>query len=547
MSDYHDLIYTDEWRAWVDPNVPEYFNPTAVILDRHLGTDKASKTALIVDEERYSYQEFLAHICRTANGLRTLNIPVGSRLLLFGTDSLEYLAIWLGSIRAGIVPVVISDAYKATNLQYFLEDTAAQTLFIDVEQTEKLSEITAEIPWTLHNVIVRGSDCGLTPEVGERETLTYRELVEGHGETFSPVPLHRNDVAYMFYSGGTTGPAKGITHLAHDYWLVPERHGAFMDYREDDIVHATSKKYFTHGIWPAVFIPFYFGATSVISRLPPTAENVVQVIEQTRPTKFITVPTIIKNLLLFADQDRIPDFSSLHLVASASEKMPPEVFERFHDIFGLEIHDAIGSSEITYEWIANRPSDFRRGSLGRPIFGYEAKLVDTEGNEVTEPNTDGEAWIKSSTACFFYWRKLAKTKETFIGEWARTGDTLQFDDDGYFWFSGRSDDVFKVKGLWVSPIEVEAAITEHEEVLEAAVVSFEDVDGLTQAKAFVVLNPGIEGSGDLIGELKGGVRNIGGYKVPAEFEFVGALPRTTLMKIDRRTLRELEAENRKSS
>jgi benzoate-CoA ligase len=544
VGDYRDLIYSGEWRAWEDPEIPEYFNPTSILLDKHLGTAKASATALIVDHDQYSYEAFLVQVCRAANGLQLLKLGVGSRLLLFGTDSVEFLAIWFGAIRAGIVPVVISDAYKAPNLLYFLCDSSAQTLFIDAEQTEKLAEIADDIPWTLDHVIVRGADPAAAPESGDRQILTYTELVEGLPETCAPVPLHKNDVTYMFYSGGTTGAAKGITHLAHDFFLVPERHGSFLDYRSDDVVHATSKKYFTHGIWPAVLIPFYLGATSVISRLPPTAENVVAVVERARPTKLITVPTIIKTLLLFAEQDRVPDFSSLEVVTSASEKMPPEVFEQFHNLFGLEVLDSIGSSEITYEWIANRPSDFRRGSLGRPVFGFEAKLMDSEGNEVTVPGTDGEAWIKSNTACFFYWRKLDKTKETFVGEWARTGDTLQFDKDGYFWFSGRSDDVFKVKGMWVSPIEVEAAITEHEAVMEAAVVSFEDSDGLTQAKAFIVLNPGVEISDDLVRDLKDGVRRIGGYKVPAAMDFVGALPRTTLMKIDRRTLREMEAENR---
>ena len=544
MSEYKNIIFGKEWSAWTDPDVLEYFNPTTVVLDKHLTTDKAGSIALIVDNDSYTYEEFLGHVCRAANGLEALKIESGSRILLFATDSLEFLSIWFGAIRAGIVPVVVSDAYKAPNLLYFLRDTAVKSLFIDVEQTEKLDEIADEIPWTLENVIVRGDTIGNTPEAGDRTTLTYSETVEGNARTFTPLPLHHNDIAYMFYSGGTTGPAKGITHLAHDFYLVPERHGTFMGYGPEDVVHATSKKYFTHGIWPAVLIPFYFGATSVISRFPPTAENVVGIIESSRPNKLITVPTIIKNLLLYAEQERVPDFSSLSLVTSASEKMPPEVFEQFEQLFGLEILDSIGSSEITYEWIANRPKEYRRGSLGKPVFGYNIKLMDDDGKEITESNTDGEAWISSRTTCFFYWRKLDKSRETFIGEWARTGDTLNFDDDGFFWFSGRSDDVFKVKGLWVSPIEVEAAITEHESVLEAAVVSFEDQEGLTQPKAYIVLKPNIEVNDSLVAELKEGVRKIGGYKVPQEMNFVDLLPRTTLMKIDRRALRELDAKAR---
>jgi len=544
VSEYKNIIFGKEWSAWTDPDVLEYFNPTTVVLDKHLTTDKAGSIALIVDNDSYTYEEFLGHVCRAANGLEALKIESGSRILLFATDSLEFLSIWFGAIRAGIVPVVVSDAYKAPNLLYFLRDTAVKSLFIDVEQTEKLDEIADEIPWTLENVIVRGDTIGNTPEAGDRTTLTYSETVEGNARTFTPLPLHHNDIAYMFYSGGTTGPAKGITHLAHDFYLVPERHGTFMGYGPEDVVHATSKKYFTHGIWPAVLIPFYFGATSVISRFPPTAENVVGIIESSRPNKLITVPTIIKNLLLYAEQERVPDFSSLSLVTSASEKMPPEVFEQFEQLFGLEILDSIGSSEITYEWIANRPKEYRRGSLGKPVFGYNIKLMDDDGKEITESNTDGEAWISSRTTCFFYWRKLDKSRETFIGEWARTGDTLNFDDDGFFWFSGRSDDVFKVKGLWVSPIEVEAAITEHESVLEAAVVSFEDREGLTQPKAYIVLKPNIEVNDSLVAELKEGVRKIGGYKVPQEMNFVDLLPRTTLMKIDRRALRELDAKAR---
>jgi benzoate-CoA ligase family protein len=544
VSDYRDRIYGAEWKAYKDPEVPEYFNPTTVVLDANAAGDRADHPALIVDGEACSYTELLRHVCRAASGLDGLGVEYQSRILLFGTDSLEFLATWLGAIRAGIVPVVVSDAYKAANLLYFLNDTACRSLFIDAEQLAKLNEIADDIPWTLKHVIVRGDPSG-APESGARHTVSFDEIVEGRPGSFAPVPLHRNDVAYMFYSGGTTGTAKGITHLAHDFYICPSRHGPFLEYTQDDIVHATSKKYFTHGIWPGVLIPFFYGATGVISRLPPTPENLVQVIERDRPTKLITVPTIIKNLLVYAEQaEKKPDLSSISIVTSASEKMPPEVFERFHALFGLEILDSIGSSEITYEWIANRPKEFRRGSLGKPVFGFKAKLVDQDGNDIHEPGVDGEVWISSVTNCFFYWRKLEKTKETFIGEWMRTGDTLQFDEDGFFWFSGRSDDVFKVKGLWLSPIEVEAAITEHEAVLEAAVVAVEDTDGLTKPKAFVVLAAGRRPTQEIADALRENVRRIGGYKVPEEWEFVDALPRTTLMKIDRKTLREMERERR---
>jgi benzoate-CoA ligase len=210
----------------------------------------------------------------------------------------------------------------------------------------------------------------------------------------------------------------------------------------------------------------------------------------------------------------------------------------------LTILDSIGSSEITYEWIANRPEDQRRGSLGKPVFGCEVRLVDAEGQDVTEPNVPGEAWIRSRTACFFYWRKYDKSRETFVGPWTRTGDNLMFDEDGFFWFAGRDNDVFKVKGLWVSPLEIEAEVSGHPAVLESAVVSYEDAQGLTQPRCFLVLDKGHDGTDPqtLFAELRERVRPIGGYKVPQEFHILSALPRTTLLKIDRRQLRDNPAE-----
>src|SRR5260370_1333831 len=220
----------------------------------------------------------------------------------------------------------------------------------------------------------------------------------------------------------------------------------------------------------------------------PIPERVVRTMAGAKVTKLITVPTVLKNILEHVRQSGTkPDFPALDFVASASEKIPPEIFSRFHEQFGVELFDSIGSSEITYEWIANRQKEFKRGSLGKPIFGYEVRLVSPDHSDVTEPNVPGEAWIKSKTACFFYWRKYDKSRETFIGEWTRTGDNLYFDEDGFFWFSGRNDDMFKAKGLWVAPIEIEAALTGHPAVREAAVVSFTDRDRFTKPIAYVGL------------------------------------------------------------
>jgi benzoate-CoA ligase len=545
---YDDRIYSDEWRKWRDPDVPPMLDPVSYLIDRHQNTAVAAKPAIVCGNETVTYAELPSQIARYATALAALGLAPEQRLLLFGTDSVEYVTLWLGSVRLGAIPVVISDLYKPKDLAYFLNDTAVQLLFIDAEQLPKLLDISGDLPSSLKTILVRGVVPGdLAARFPGRSVLALESAAARGGPAVVTFRRHANDVAYMFYSGGTTGTAKGITHLAHDFVLVPARQGHFWEYSVDDVVFATSKKYFTHGLWPGLLIPLFWGATLVLDRRPPTPEIVLATLSERKVTKLITVPTVLKNMIevmMKAQQSvRFPD---LRLAISASEKMPPEMFERFYDLTGVELFDSIGSSEITYEWIANSPRAFKRGSLGKPVFGYTIRLVDAEGDDVVEPNVPGEAWVKSRTACFYYWRKYDKSRETFAGEWARTGDNLCFDEEGFFWFCGRNNDLFKVKGLWVSPIDIEASLTAHPAVREAAVVSFEDKDGLTKPRAFVVLRDGFSESPQLVQELKGAVAPLGSYKIPESICFIEQLPRTTLLKIDRKALRESGAEGHRN-
>ena len=534
---YDDKIYSADWRAFVDPEMPETIAPTAILLDRHLGTPIEHKAAVIVDGEPVSYGALAKRVEEVSAGLAEIGVVPENRILLFGTDSLDYITMWLGAVRIGAVPAVVSDLYKAADLLYFIRDTAAGFLFIDAEQSGKLAEIAAALPASLETVIMRG-DAGIAPKLVGRKVVPFAAIADGGAPPIAACPRHPNDVTYMFFSGGTTGTAKGITHLAHDFVLIPERQGRFWEYRESDVVFATSKKYFTHGLWPGLLIPLYWGATAVLSRRPPLPELVLETMARANVTKLVSVPTVLKNMIEHARKSgKTPIYPALEFVVSASEKIPPEMFARFHQQFGVELFDSIGSSEITYEWIANRQKEFKRGSLGKPIFGYEVRLVAPDRGDVTEPNVPGEAWIKSKTACFYYWRKYDKSRETFIGEWTRTGDNLSFDEDGFFWFCGRDNDMFKVRGLWVTPIEIEAALTGHHAVREAAVVSCADADGFTKPMAYVVLREGFSGGDALVAELCAAVRPLGGYKVPERFAFIDELPRTTLLKIDRRALR----------
>lgn len=534
---HDDKIYSANWRAWHDPEIPDRIEPVDALIAAHLKGATRDKIAIIADGETVTYGELFDRIERYGGALAAIGIVPEQRLLMFGTDSLDYVCVWLAALRIGAIPVVVSDLYKAKELSYFLADTAARTLFIDAEQLPKLLEGAADVPASLSTIIVRGNAAEAARRCSGKTVVALSAALAG-AKPVPAYPRHSNDVTYMFYSGGTTGTAKGITHLAYDFLLVPARHGAMWEYGPADVVYATSKKYFTHGIWPGLLIPLRWGATLVLDRRPPTADVVMENLRKRNVTKLVTVPTVLKNMLeLLRKSGDKANCPHLTFAVSASEKMPPEMFEEFQRVFGIELHDSIGSSEIAYEWIVNTPKVFKRGSLGKPVYGCEVRLIAPDGTDVTEPNVPGECWIKSRTACFYYWRKYDKSRETFVGDWTRTGDNLHFDEDGFFWFSGRNNDLFKVKGLWVSPLDIEAALTAHAAVREAAVVAFDDADGLTKPRAFVVLRDGFKESPALIQELRKAVQPLGSYKVPESFKFIDALPRTTLQKIDRRALR----------
>jgi benzoate-CoA ligase len=393
---YDDKIYSADWRAWMDPGLPDAIAPTAILLDRHLGTPVEHKVAVIVDDVPVSYGALARRVAAVSAGLCGIGVVPENRILLFGTDSLDYITLWLGAVRIGAVPAVVSDLHKAPDLLYFIRNTAARLLFIDAEQLPKLAEIAAVLPASLETIIVRG-EAGHVPELAGRRVITFAAIADSGAPAVAACPRHPDDVAYMFFSGGTTGTAKGITHLALDFVLIPQRQGRFWEYRESDVVFATSKKYLTHGLWPGLLIPLYWGATAVLIRRPPSPELVLETMAKAEVTKLVSVPTVLKNMIEHVRQSgQKPHCPALEFVASASEKIPPEIFSRFHLQFGVELFDSIGSSEITYEWIANRHKEFKRGSLGKPVFGYEVRLVSRGGGDVTEPGVPGRAPDRTS-------------------------------------------------------------------------------------------------------------------------------------------------------
>lgn len=535
-----ERIHSPEWRSYQEPEAPEWLNATECLLDKHVGVSStARKTAIIADQIPYSYEDILKSVCKVAHALTSeLQLDSDNRILIISPDRIEAVLTWLGAHRAGIVPGWISPLYKSQDLTYFIQDTGCRALFIDIGSLDRLRKIQDDLPSTLKHVVVYGD----TEDLGR----SYSELIDSMPETFTPYKKHVDDFSYLFYSGGTTGKSKCIVHTVRDFTWVAQSFVSFMEWKPEYIHYATSPKFHTHGIWPGILIPLWNGATALLVSDRPSPELIVQTVEKYRPQILTTVPTVLKWLVAYSsEQANNPDFSSLTMVHSAAEKVPMAIHEKFLEIYNLEVFDSIGSSEVAYEWVVNRHAEHRMGSVGKPIFNCEVLLVDPDTMQIIrEPNKHGEIWVKSKGVFLFYWRKYDKTKSCLIGPWMRTGDVMYFDEDGFLFHVGRVDDVFKVSGMWVSPLQVEDALLTHAAVQDAAVIPKKSLsDGLTYPKAFIVLSPGWDLTNELTAELQQRVRdNIGGYKSPKWIEAIEKIPSTTFQKISRVTLRQKEED-----
>ena len=359
-----------------------------------------------------------------------------------------------------------------------------------------------------------------------------------------PVEMDRDDQAFWLYSSGTTGFPKGAIHLQHDMLCTAEWvGGGVFGINDRDRTFSVAKLFFAYGLGNALYFPFSVGASTILYPAKPEPERCFEIIERHRPTIFYAVPTAYAAMLATAERsDRTYDLSSLRVCSSAGEPLPAALYERWKARFGVEILDGIGSTEALHTFISNRPGRVRAGSSGELVPGYDARIVDADGRDVPQGEI-GDLLIKGDSICAGYWNQPEKTAATIIGDWIRTGDKYSRDADGYYWYHGRSDDMLKSGGQWVSPAEVEAAIVAHDAVLECGVVGREDNEGLVKPLAFVVLKPGRTGSPQLADELKQFVKSrIAVYKCPRWITFATDLPKTATGKIQRYKLRELPVE-----
>jgi benzoate-CoA ligase family protein len=512
--------------------IPESFNVATYFIDRHVREGRGPSVAIECGDERVTYAQLLDRVNRFGSALvEQLGVRPEERVVLLLVDGPAFAYSFFGAIKIGAVPIPTNTLWKPADYQHVLNDSRARVLIVSEELLPQIERIPrAELRFLKHMIVVGDT---MTAE----SRVSFAQLLERGSPHLEPAPTGRDDVAFWLYSSGSTGAPKGCVHLHHDMVVCAELFGkGVLGVRAEDRFFSVARLFFAYGLGNALFFPLAVGGTSILSPAPPTPPNVYAIIETHRPTLLFSVPTGY-GMALAHEGDF--DLSSIRLAVSAGEALPPALFERFKRRFGIDILDGIGSTETLHMFISNRPDAIRPGSSGLLVPGYEAKLLD-EGERPVAVGEVGSLWIKGDSVCSCYWNQHEKTKNTIVGPWIRTGDKYACDADGFYWYAGRVDDMLKVGGQWVSPVEVENALIEHPSVQECGVAAREDRDALIKPAAFVVLRAGIEGTPELAMELQQFVRaRLAEYKRPRWVEFLPALPRTATGKLQRFKLREL--------
>ncbi len=505
------------------------FNVATHFVDRHIAEERGDSIAFYCEDRTLTYRQVQELVDRTGNVLRDLGVEMEQRVLMLCLDAPEFIGTFWGAIKIGAVPIPVNTMLRAADYLYFLEDSRARIAVISAPLLAEVGSVLGQATYLRHVLVARGNP---------GPYLSYDDRVANASTALEAAPTSRDDAAFWLYSSGSTGFPKGAIHRHHDMVVCTETYATqVLGMRETDRVFSAAKLFFAYGLGNAGYFPMGVGAESVLYPHRSTPEAVFEVITRHHPTLFFGVPTLYAGMLAVKEAERRFDLSSLRLCVSAGEALPAEIYTRWRERFGVEITDGIGTTEILHIFLSNRPGAVRPGSSGLPVPGYEAIIVDDAGLPVAQGEI-GNLRVKGDSTMASYWNKHEKTRETLYGHWIQTGDKYYRDRDGYFWYCGRADDMLKVGGIWVSPVEVEATLVGHPAVLEAAVVGREDSDRLVKPKAFVVLKEPASASPELGDELKRFVKDrIAPYKYPRWIEFVPELPKTATGKIQRFKLR----------
>ena len=592
------LARVDRSTAPATIELPREYNAALEFIDANLAKGRAEKTAFIDETGRYTYGALAERVNRAGNALRALGAGLETRVLLCLLDGVDFPAVFWGAIKAGCVPIPVNTLLTAGDYAYLLRDSRARIVVVSEALLDRFAPalesqphvervvvagsrtpdhargtaagsraaghrqgtvaVGSKVPGRENGKTARGEAPGREPGAAagseasgrERETAAKSEapgyerladLLAGASARLDAAPTTCDDVAFWLYTSGSTGTPKGSIHLHRDLIATAEHYAvATLGIREDDLVYSAAKLFFAYGLGNGMTFPFYVGATTVALADRPTPDAVAALLREHRPTIFYGVPTLYGAMLAQPSGDDGDGPSRLRLAVSAGEALPAEIGAAWEKRFGAPILDGLGSTEMLHIFLSNREGDVRYGTSGKAVPGYALKVV-AETGEPAAPGEIGELWVSGGSSAVAYWNQREKSLDTFHGPWTRTGDKYVVDEDGYYHYRGRTDDMLKVGGQWVSPFEVESALLGHEAVLEAAVVAGGDERGLVKPKAFVVVREGVEAGPGLAAALQEFVKDrLAPFKYPRWIAFVDGLPKTATGKIQRFRLRGRE-------
>jgi 4-hydroxybenzoate-CoA ligase len=518
----------------------EFFNGADYFVDRNIRQGRGHRVAVYTENRKYTYNDIQKMVNKTANAMLDLGLRIDERIILLMLDVPQFYAIFWGAMKIGAIPIPVNTMLTPEDYEYYLNDSRARVLAVSEELLPVIHQIRGDL-YYLRDLIV----------ISEKEGahIPFRQKYKRAPALIKPAITTRDDVGFWLYSSGSTGPPKGAIHSQYDIVVTSRDYArGVLRITENDICFSAARLFFAYGLGNGMYFPMSVGASAVLSPYRPTPEVIFRYLKQFRPTLFFGIPTLYGQMLEYkARQDRErgiqpdPDtdheLSSVRLCISAGEALPPDIYFRWKQRFGVDILDGIGSTEMLHIFLSNQSGSIRPGSTGKPVPGYELKLMDEDGREVPQGEI-GTLMVRGDSAAQFYWRRREKTRKTMQGEWINTGDKYYMDKEGYYWCAGRSDDMLKVGGIWVSPVEVENCLVEHRAVLESAIVGRKDDQGLIKPKAFVVLREGISPSEALAEELKEWVQErLAKYKYPRWIDFIPELPKSATGKIQRFRLR----------